>query len=201
MVAVTKYVGPNEVRALVKAGCRELGESRPQELWRKAQNLTDVDVHWHQVGHVQRNKLRRTLPLVSLFHSVDSQRLLLAIEQEAAELERRFPILLEVNISGEEAKHGFSPAQVEQAVGQAAELPHVELRGLMTMASLTGGRERARANFAQLRTLRDQLAARLPPGVSLRELSMGMSGDYDLAILEGATIVRVGSALFEGVVG
>jgi hypothetical protein len=202
-VAVTKYVGVAEVRALIDAGCRDLGESRPQELWSKTESLqgmaADPPVRWHLVGHLQRNKANRTVPLVSLVHSVDSVRLLERLEQLSAKRSQPTPILLEVNISADVAKHGLAAEQLEALVGTMPNYPHVNLLGLMAMAAFGGGRDRARQDFERLRQLRDQLQRSGPPGVSLDELSMGMSRDYDLAIAEGATIVRVGSAFFEGV--
>jgi hypothetical protein len=202
LVAVTKYAEIDQVRALVDAGCRELGESRPQDLWRKAASLAQDSVappvRWHLVGHLQRNKVRRTLPLVGLIHSVDSVRLLESIEHVSRELARKTPILLEVNISAEAAKHGFAPGELEGVLQGMSAYRNVALQGLMAIASLEGGRDRALEDFARLRELRDRLEKNLPVGVSLTELSMGMSADFDLAIAEGATIVRVGSALFEG---
>jgi len=199
LVAVTKYVAPELVRPLVAAGCRTVGESRPQELWRKADALADLSIHWHLVGHLQRNKVRRTLPLVSMIHSLDSLRLAEAIEQAASKQQRRVPVLLEVNVSGEEAKHGFAPDEMEHVVAQLPRFAHLEVRGLMCMAALEGGLETARRNFAALRSLRDRLQNVCPEGVRLKELSMGMSDDFEVAVAEGATIVRIGSALFEGV--
>jgi len=198
LVAVTKYVGLDEARALVEAGCRDLGESRPQQLWEKAVALGDSP-RWHLIGHLQRNKVRRTLPLVSMIHSADSPRLIAAIDEAAAELGRRVPILLEVNTSGEPAKGGFEPAAIEPFLPELAGFRYVAVRGLMCMASLEGGLDAAHRDFAALRTLRDRLRANCPPEIALDELSMGMSGDYEAAIEEGATIVRIGSALFEGV--
>jgi len=200
LVAVTKYVGAAETRALVEAGCRQLGESRPQQLWQKAAELKDLPIQWHMIGHLQRNKVRRTLPLLAMLQSADSPRLIEEIEHAAAEeLPARLPILLEVNISAEAAKHGFEPEAVELFLARAARCEHIEVRGLMCMAALEGGLDEARRDFAALRQLRDRLRANCPEGVRLDELSMGMSGDYEVAIEEGATIVRVGSALFEGV--
>ena len=197
LVAVTKYVGSAEVDAVIKAGCRDLGESRPQDLWEKAAHVERADVAWHLVGHLQRNKVRRTIPLVALIHSVDSLRLVRAIDEAAAALATRCPILIEVNISTDEAKHGFAPDAIEPALPELAEFAHVEVRGLMTMAALEGGLDGARKNFANLRELRDRLRSACPAEVTLDELSMGMSRDYEAAIEEGATIVRVGRALFE----
>ncbi len=196
LVAVSKYVDATMAQELVKAGCRDLGEARPQELWGKAEELAAADIRWHLIGHLQTNKVRRTLPLVSLVHSIDSEKLLDAVNAEARLLKRRVPVLLEVNVSGEAAKHGFPPGAVGPTLGHAVLWPHVEIQGLMCMAALEGGIDVARRNFAALRELRDQLAGNCPPDVSLRELSMGMSGDYEVAIEEGATIVRIGSALF-----
>jgi pyridoxal phosphate enzyme (YggS family) len=206
LVGVTKYVGANESLQLAAAGCLDLGESRPQELWKKVAELPPAEasvsaaIHWHLVGHLQRNKVHRTLPLVSLIHSVDSKRLLAAInEARAAEDDSRGPVdvLLEVNTSGEAAKHGLAPGEVEPLIAAAAEFPHVAIRGLMTMAALEGGEAIAARNFASLRELRDRLQTNAPPNVQLDELSMGMSGDFEVAIREGATIVRIGSLLWE----
>jgi len=199
LVAITKYVGEAEVRALVEAGCRLLGENRPQQLWEKAEACADLPIRWHMVGHLQRNKVRRTVPVVEMIQSVDSPRLIDAINRVAAELSRRVPILLEVNVSGETAKHGFEPGAVGPALAELAACEHVEVRGLMCMAAFEGGPDAARRDFAALRALRDRLRAGCPDGAKLDELSMGMSGDYEVAIQEGATIVRVGSALYEGV--
>jgi len=200
LVGVTKYVGEAEVRALVEAGCSDLGESRPQQLWQKAEAVGDLPIRWHMIGHLQRNKVRRTLPLVEMIHSADSPRLVATIDQVAGETARRLPILLEVNISGESAKGGFDPAAVEPFLEQAAGCRNVEVRGLMCMAALASGRGAAGRDFAELRRLRDRLRANCPEGVVMDELSMGMSGDFETAIAEGATIVRVGSALYEGVI-
>lgn len=215
LVAVTKYVSAESVRPLVAAGCCDLGESRPQQLWEKADALIDLPIRWHMIGHFQRNKVRRTLPLVSLVHSVDSERLLKAIEEDWGQgtgdggreigegaggfgLHVSMPILLEINISGESAKHGFAPEAAEALLPQLASYRNVSLRGLMCMAGLESNLDDARREFAALRQLRDRLRPNCPPGATLDDLSMGMSGDYEIAIEEGATIVRVGSALFEG---
>jgi hypothetical protein len=199
LVVATKYVTTDLAAAVVTAGCCDLGESRPQELWTKAAALPNPAIRWHLIGHLQRNKIRRTLPLVSLIHSVDSQRLLAAINEEAKLAGRIAPVLLEVNISGDAAKTGLAPTELEPLVAEAAALEYVEVRGLMGMASLEGDDAAARQDFIHLRTLRDRLARNLPPQLALDELSMGMSGDFEIAIAEGATIVRLGSLLFEGV--
>lgn len=201
LVAVTKSVGEPEIRALVEAGCRTLGENRPQQLWEKAARLADLPIRWHMVGTLQRNKVRRTLPLIEMLHSADSPSLVQAVERIAAELGLRVPVLLEVNVSGEPSKHGFAPDAVEPFLDQVARCEHVEIRGLMCMAGLEGGQQGAQRDFAALRELRDRLRANCPDRVRLDELSMGMSGDFEAAIQEGATIVRIGTALFEGLAG
>jgi pyridoxal phosphate enzyme (YggS family) len=197
LVAVTKYVDAATAGQLLQAGCSDLGEARPQELWSKAAAIADSDIRWHLVGHLQTNKVRRTLPLVALIHSVDSVKLLEVINSEAGALEHRIPVLLEVNVSGDTAKHGFQPTDVAKVLDRISTWPQVQMRGLMCMAALDGGLDVARRNFATLRDLRDKLATHCPPTLSLTELSMGMSGDFEVAIEEGATIVRVGSALFD----
>ncbi len=201
LVAVTKYVDALTAAELLAAGCTDLGESRPQELWHKAAAPELASARWHLVGRLQRNKIRRTLPLVELIHSVDSERLLAAIDELAAELNLAPRVLLEVNCSGEEAKQGFAADDVRRLLPALSGYARVRIAGLMTMAPLEGDASAARAAFAALRTLRDELALQCPPGVALDEMSMGMSGDFEEAIAEGATIVRVGSLLFEGVIG
>ncbi|CAN0362949.1 unnamed protein product, partial [Ectocarpus sp. 4 AP-2014] len=177
-----------------------VGEARPQQLWEKVSTLSDLDdvgQQWHLIGHLQRNKVARTCesgPLV--FQAVDSLRLLSAINSA---MEGRFwwaPAFLEVNISGDESKQGLKPEELPAVLGELNKYPNVRIQGLMTMASRTGGEETARRNFAALRDLRDRLAT---PKMPLAELSMGMSGDLEAAILEGSTLVRVGSALWEGI--
>jgi PLP dependent protein len=208
LVGVTKYVGAREAAELVAAGCHNLGESRPQELWKKHDDVqragapptpSSRPIHWHLIGHLQRNKIARTLPLVSLIHSVDSERLLDAIN-DAYEPVNHLPptaVLLEVNTSGESAKHGLALNEVEPLLAAAPSYPNVAIRGLMTMPALEGGEAIAANNFASLRQLRDRLKPIAPDCVTLNELSMGMSADFEVAIQEGATIVRVGSALWE----
>lgn len=199
LVAVTKYIDEHQTVELWQAGCRDLGESRPQELWRKAEIIQSPDVRWHLVGHLQRNKVRRTLPLVSLIHSADSLRILEEIDRQASSLGIHIPLLLEVNISGDKAKHGFQPAEMQEALRAATQLMNVQVRGLMGMARGEGDLMSARHDFQQLRELRDVLRAEEPNGSCLAELSMGMSGDFEVAVEEGATMVRIGSALFEGI--
>ncbi|XZE52169.1 YggS family pyridoxal phosphate-dependent enzyme [Planctomycetaceae bacterium SH139] len=198
VVGVSKYVDAATTKLLRQAGCQELGESRPQALWDKAAALENLDCHWHMIGSLQRNKVRRTVGLVTLIHSVDSQRLAEAIAAAAAETPAgQVAGLVEVNISGDTNKHGFAPAELLPALEQMAPLGGLAIKGLMTMASQGSSPEQAQSEFAQLRQLRDSLREQgLPAGISLNELSMGMSGDFPQAIAEGATIIRVGSRLF-----
>jgi pyridoxal phosphate enzyme (YggS family) len=210
LVGVTKYVGAREAAEIAAAGCPDLGESRPQGLWKKAEEINTLgavgvshstpQIRWHLVGHLQRNKVRRTLPLVSLIHSVDSERLMAELNDACIEgcgILSGIDILLEVNTSGEAAKHGLAPEDVARLLDAASRYPRVIVLGLMTMAALDGGPDVAAKNFAALRDLRDRLKPNKPDTVLLNELSMGMSGDFEVAIKEGATIVRIGSALWE----
>ena len=198
LVAVSKYVPVEVAAGLIEAGCLDLGEARPQELWSKAEHFSESGVRWHLIGHLQRNKLRRTLPLVYLFQSIDSERLLKALDEEAGLAGVTAECLLEVNVSSDANKTGLPAAELPTLLNIAAELKHVSIRGLMGMASLEGGVDAARRDIIKLRELRDQCANRAAANLVLAELSMGMSDDYEIAIEEGATIVRVGSALFQG---
>lgn len=194
LVAVTKYARPEWVQALVALGVHDLGESRPQQLVERARAM-GPGLRWHLVGPLQRNKARRVLPLVSLIHSVGSLRLLQTLDRLAEEMGRAPRVLLEVNISGETAKHGFLPEELTAAWSAVRECRSVSIEGLMTMPPLTEDVEQARPVFRRLRELRDRLA---DPGRPLRELSMGMSRDFEVGIEEGATLIRVGSDLFAG---
>jgi pyridoxal phosphate enzyme (YggS family) len=185
LVAVTKSVTP-EVAALLPAlGVHDLGENRPQELWRKAAALPGV--RWHFIGHLQRNKIERTVPLLRCIHSIDSERLLDALEAHGQTLEG----FLEFNCSGEASKGGFAPQELTMLAQRIGSLKHVRITGVMTMAA-PNDPDAARRSFTTLRQLGQQL------GVPF--LSMGMSGDFEIAIEEGATHIRIGSSLFEGLI-
>lgn len=199
LVAVTKYVDADVIKGLWDLGCREFGESRPQALWQKAEELEPLELHWHLIGHLQTNKVRKTLPCVSLIHSGDSLKVIQAIEKESERVDRVTEILCEVNISGDDSKHGMRPERVGEHLAQIADWGHVRVKGLMAMASLGGGAAQARQDFEKMQRLRDDLAREVPDSISLAELSMGMSGDFEQAIECGATLVRVGSSLFEEV--
>ena len=196
LIGVTKYVKPPQAAALKMAGCVDLGESRPQQLWTKAEQVPDAN--WHLIGHLQRNKVRQTLPLVTLIHSVDNHRLLASLEREALEIDQRVDVLLEVNVSGDTSKHGLTEDELPRLLEKAAECSRLHVRGLMTMAAREGGPVVAQRNFSALRMLRAQFSDQVSPNIDLKELSMGMSGDFETAIAEGATMVRIGSLLWEG---
>jgi len=199
LVGVTKKQPAALVRQLVEAGARDLGENYPQELWEKAEALADLpaDVRWHLIGHLQRNKLKRTLPIARVIHAVDSLRLLKAIDEQVGEGQEPPMVLLQVNTSDEEAKHGWRDDSILADAEAIAGCRRVRPAGLMTMAAWGTDAETARPSFARLREIRDALRDR--SGLALPELSMGMSNDFEAAVEEGATLVRVGSALFEGV--
>ena len=155
-------------------------------------------LRWHLIGHLQSNKVRRTLSFRPLIHSVDSIKIIEQVSRECQTQGLTSELLVEVNVSGDATKHGLAPAEVEPLLPQIASLPNIAVKGLMTMASREGDLDQARREFAALRELRDRLVRVCPPEISLGDLSMGMSGDFEVAIEEGATMVRVGSALFEG---
>lgn len=199
LVAVTKYVDAATTEALFHAGCQILGEGRPQVLWEKSAAIDQPDLQWHLVGHLQRNKVAKTVPITSLIHSVDSNRLLNSINSAGADLGRQIHVLLEVNVSGDQAKHGYDDAGLADALEYATSLKSVQISGLMAMAGLDVGEAETRRQFAHLRALKEKHSDQSASNIDLKELSMGMSNDFELAIEEGATIVRVGSVLLEGV--
>ena len=195
VVAVTKTVSPRVVKVFQEiCSIAALGENRPQELWKKAAAIPTA--RWHLIGHLQRNKIDRTVPLVTLIHSVDSVRLLEALDAFGRSRGSAVPVLLEVNCSREEAKGGFRPDDIPPLSDKLMSLTGVRIDGLMTMAAHHDDPEKCRPTFAELRQLRDRLAS--DTGLLLPHLSMGMSNDFEIAIEEGATLVRIGTTLFEG---
>lgn len=196
LVAVTKYAQPAWMRELLALGERDWGENRPQQLASRAGEFP-ATIRWHLIGSLQRNKAQLAARHATLVHSVDSVRLLEALEKQAAACQRTLPVLLEVNISGETQKHGFTAAELLAIARTPPQTPHLSIEGLMTMAPHSDRPEESRGVFRGLRDLRDRLREQVPAW-PLRDLSMGMSGDFEVAIEEGATLVRVGSALWEG---
>ena len=199
LVAVTKYVDSDTTRLFPQCGVNTLGESRPQALWEKAESLRDEQIQWHMIGHLQRNKVARTIECASIIHSIDSLRLLKEIDRDANRANTSVRGLLQVNISHEQNKHGFGADELRLLIEQLDQYPHVKIEGLMGMAGLDADDTETQRQFASLRILRDELLETFPqiPNSVLKHLSMGMSHDFHLAIKEGATIVRIGSRFFE----
>ncbi len=195
LVGVTKTRTLDEVRAAVEAGLQDLGENYAQEVRDKHKALGDR-ARWHFIGHLQRNKVKYVVPVCTLIHSVDSTQLAVEIGRRAAQLDKRQPILLEVNVSGEESKFGFQPGEALEAAGEISTFPGVELQGLMTMPPLSEDPETSRPYFVRLRELADEIRALNLPGLTMKHLSMGMTQDYEVAVEEGATLVRIGTAIF-----
>ena len=195
LIAVSKTFPAEAVMEAVEAGQVCFGENRVQELLTK-RPLLPPEVRWHLIGHLQSNKIRKVLPCVVCIHSVDSVDLASSISRISMELDLTMPVLLEVNVAGEASKHGFTPEQLEMDMEALLNLPGVEVQGLMCVPPIAGEPEENRPHFVFLRELRDGLERRA--GRKLPALSMGMSGDYEVAVEEGATLVRVGSAIFGG---
>lgn len=192
IVAVTKAHGTGAVRAAVGAGLSDVGENRVQEALQKQQELTELAVHWHLIGTLQRNKAKHAVERFVLIHSVDRVDLAAELERRSSP-GRRQPILVQVNCSAEPQKGGVEPASLPALLEQLQPMEHLEVRGLMTMSALTEDRAEQRRAFRLLRELRDQSER---AGYRLPELSMGMSGDYPIAVEEGATMIRLGTILF-----
>lgn len=193
LLPVTKTHPPAAVEYAVRYGLAAVGENRVQEAVEKRAQVTAA-VRWELIGHLQSNKARLATAHFDRIQSVDSAKLLQALDRAAGELGRTLPVLLQINAGADPAKFGAEPAAAPRLLELALALPHLQVDGLMTIAPLSGDPAVARRTFANLRAIRDQLAAR--SGAALRELSMGMSGDLDAAIAEGSTLVRVGTALF-----
>ena len=204
LVAVTKSATIEQIAGLLSLGQIDLGESRVQQLEQRVKaiaGLSSSAVHpprWHMIGHLQRNKVKQVLPLVSLVHSVDSERLAAEIDRTSASMNVISDVLLQVNIAEEEQKYGLTVLAAPELARQIAAMPHVRLRGLMTMAPYDNEGEASRPVFAEAATLFEQLKKMLCSPAHFNQLSMGMSNDFEVAIEEGANVVRVGRALFEG---
>jgi hypothetical protein len=193
LVAVTKTHPVDVIQKAIGAGQLVFGENRVQEARAKIPEVSSR-VHWHLIGHLQSNKVRVALPLFQLIHGVDSVELLADVDRIGAELGLFPRILLQVNVAGEASKFGFSPAKLIEQIETIVAFKRVNIEGLMTIPPLAASAEHSRRYFVALRELRDRLARE--SGFALPELSMGMSGDYQVAIAEGATMVRVGTAIF-----
>lgn len=197
LVAVSKTATVAQIREAVALGIRDFGESRAPVFTQHATELhADVPIRWHMIGHLQRNKVPQILAHASMIHSLDSLRLAQEIHAVATKLNRRFPVLLQVNAGEEPQKHGFAMGEAGPAAEQIAGLTGLELCGVMSMAPLTEDVAIIRATFARTRQLFEQIKDRGIGGELFRHLSMGMSHDFEIAIEEGATLVRIGSLLF-----
>ena len=212
LIAVTKTAAPEQIREILTLGVTDLGESRVQILTQRAAQLNEFmqrrlvhgdgiapdKVRWHMIGHLQRNKIKPALPLVYMIHSIDSLRLAEELDVQAAKLNRRLPVLMQVNASEETQKFGVAVGASVHLAEQIDSMPNLQFCGLMTMAALEEPENKIRLTFARTREIFEEMKWHKIGGTSLRHLSMGMSHDFELAIQEGATMVRIGSALFGG---
>lgn len=195
LIAVSKTKPVSMLKEAYDAGARCFGENKVQEIMDKHPQLPD-DIKWHMIGHLQRNKVKYIVDKVSLIHSVDSSRLAQTIEQEAAKRQVCVPILLEVNVAQEESKFGLKMDEVLPLIEAVADFPHIKVQGLMTIAPYVENAEDNRGFFRQLKKLSVDIEAKNINNVSMSVLSMGMTGDYQVAVQEGATMVRVGTGIF-----
>lgn len=198
LVCVSKFHPVEALQQAYDAGQRIFGESKVQELCEKQESLP-TDIQWHFIGHLQTNKIKYIIPFVSLIHGVDSVKLLTEIDKEAAKTGRKVNCLLQVHIAAEETKFGFSPSELMDwiSLGDFEQYEHVNICGLMGMASNTNDEDQVRCEFKELKQLFDKLkTAAFASNESFSEISMGMSGDYEIAMQEGSTLVRIGSAIF-----
>ena len=195
LMAVSKTVEPDRVRQAIGAGITLLGENYVQEAREKIP-VIGHGVEWHMIGHLQTNKVKYVVNLFDWIHSVDRLELAQELDKRAGQNGRTLKVMIEVNVSGEASKSGAEPSQVLGLVRQIAALPHLQVRGLMTMPPYSDQPETSRPFFIELRRLRDDIARTAIPNISMDELSMGMTDDFEVAIEEGATIIRVGRAIF-----
>ncbi|MHC4455582.1 MAG: YggS family pyridoxal phosphate-dependent enzyme [Planctomycetota bacterium] len=210
LVVVTKSASTDEIEEVIALGLCELGENRVQRLKKVSGLIADfmskeedgsanpAEVNWHMIGHLQRNKVRQVLPIASLIHSVDTLRLAEEINNSAAKLNLRPKVLLQVNTSKEPQKYGVPVGAATHLAEQIETLPNLQLIGMMTMAPLTHNKDVVRACFVRARELFIEMRGEKIVGPQFTELSMGMSSDYEVAVEEGATILRIGSAIFAG---
>ena len=196
LVAVSKTVPAERVRGAVAAGLTLLGENYIQEARDKIAALADLSVSWHFIGHLQRNKAKYAVRLFELIHSVDSLKLARELDKEAAKHGTVQDILIQVNTGKEAGKSGVYAEEALALAREAGRLDHLAVRGLMTLPPYFNAPEKVRPYFRELRELRDRIQAEALPGVAMEELSVGMTGDFEAAIQEGATLVRIGTAIF-----
>lgn len=196
LVVVTKTIAADRIAEACRCGVRHFGENRVQEFKEKRPLLALPSVHWHLVGHLQTNKARQAVELFDRVDSVDSVRLAEKLAHAVGGQGSKLPVLIQVHLGEEPSKHGVAPGEVEALVKQVAELETLQVEGLMTIPPFSDDSEETRPYFRQLRALAEQIERSRIPGVSMRELSMGMTNDFEVAIEEGATQVRLGTAIF-----
>ena len=195
LIAVSKTKPVEMLREAYDAGARVFGENKVQEIVDKYDHMPS-DVKWHKIGHLQRNKVKYIVDKVAMIHSVDSFRLAETIEKEAAKKNVTVPILIEVNVAQEESKYGLKPEEVLPFIEEIADFSHIQIKGLMTIAPYVENAEENREIFRELKKLSVDIAAKNINNVTMSVLSMGMTGDYMVAVQEGATMVRVGTGIF-----
>jgi pyridoxal phosphate enzyme (YggS family) len=198
LIAVSKTKPIEDLNAAYAAGIRDFGENKVQEIQIKQPEMP-ADTRWHMIGHLQSNKIKYIAPFVHLIHGVDSFKLLKEIDKQGKKIDRMIPVLIQMHIAEEESKFGFDRTELEEMLGSGefAALTHVHIQGLMGMATFSEDENQVRKEFRGLKQLFDELKTRnLPEFVQLKEISMGMSGDYKIAQEEGSTMVRIGSAIF-----
>ncbi len=195
LIAVSKTKPVKMLQEAYDAGARFFGENKVQEIQEKYDKLPH-DIQWHMIGHLQRNKIKYIVDKAAMIHSVDSLRLAEAIEAEAAKRQVKVPILIEVNVAEEDSKFGLKTTEVLPLLEQICEFPHIEVKGLMTIAPYVENPEDNREIFRQLKKLSVDIAAKNINNITMSVLSMGMTGDYEVAVQEGATMVRVGTGIF-----
>lgn len=194
VIAVTKYVDVATTEALVKTGIQHIGENRIDKFLEKYQALKDYDLTWHLIGSLQRRKVKDVINLVDYFHALDSVKLAQEIQKRA---EHPIKCFLQVNISGEESKHGFAPDELDDVLAEIAQLDKIEIVGLMTMAPFEASQEELQDIFSKTHQLQKQLEKKQLKNMPFSELSMGMSRDFEVAIANGATYVRIGTSFFK----
>jgi len=212
LIAVTKTAAPEQIREILQLGIGDLGESRVQVLQQRAAQVNEFfarqkahdgeglppKLRWHMIGHLQRNKIKPLLPVVSLIHSIDSLRLAEELDVQAAKIEKKQPVLLQVNASEEPQKYGVAVGAAVHLAEQIDSMPNLQIMGLMTMAPLDAKESDIRHCFARTREIFEEMKWHKIGGANLKHLSMGMSEDFESAIAEGATLVRIGTLLFGG---
>lgn len=197
LLPVSKTFSAADIRLAYAAGCREFGENKVQEGWAKAQALADLPaLQWSVIGHLQSNKARQVAQFASEFQALDSLRIAALLDRHLQAAGRTLKVWVQVNTSGEASKYGLAPAAVAAFVRELPAYPALQVQGLMTLARFSASADAVRPCFTRLRQLRDELRPQAPAGICLDGLSMGMSGDFEIAIEEGATVVRVGQAIF-----